>query len=122
LEQQRLSDKSGLSGEAGPSRLWLGSAALQMEEQTGELDVSVAEAIDNADAVLLKDLSRLRSGLICDEQDRSVHAGAGLVDELPRGGRVRTLLDLNGNAGAATRESDEGVGPAIRPAGLSYNG
>jgi hypothetical protein len=118
VEQERLRDQSRLPGEPRGPGLSPTSVPFKMEQQTGQLDVRVPETIDDCDPVLLKNRSRLRGGLVGDEQERSVWAVDGLVHELPGRGCVCPLLDLDGDSSPSSSEVEEGVHAAIRPAGL----
>jgi hypothetical protein len=90
-----------------------------VEEETRQFDVGVPQAVDDRNAVPFENLSRLRGGLVRDQQNRSVRVRVGVLDELPSSGGVRALLRLNGHAGASAGEAKNGVHTAIPPAGLA---
>ena len=114
LEQQRLGRDAAFAREPGvrlrarsgtPSTAW----ALGMEEEPRELDVGIAETVDDGDAVALENLARFRRRRARDEQEVAVAAGAGLLHHLPRGGGVRPPLDLHGDRLRRRAEPQDGV-------------
>jgi hypothetical protein len=81
-----------------------------MEEESGQLQVGVAEPVHERDAVLLEDLAGLRCGLASDQAESLVGVGSRLLDELPGRGGARVLLELHGDPGPVTGEPHEGIG------------
>src|SRR5207248_2189937 len=100
LEEQRLGCDARLAREPGVSlraRCRSASTTLRfgVEDEARELDVGVAEPVDNGDAVSLEDLARIRRRRPRDEQQVAVGGGPGLLHDLPGGGRVGPTLYLH---------------------------
>jgi hypothetical protein len=69
-----------------------------MEQQIRQLDVSVANPIDDPDGVVLQDRPSFGGDLASDEQQqRRVGTTMRLVHELPRRGRIGATLELDGD-------------------------
>jgi hypothetical protein len=90
-----------------------------VEEEPRELDVGVAETIEDADAVALEDLARFRRRRARDEQEIAVGSGTGLLHDLPRSGGVGPSLDLDRDGLGSTAEPEHGVAPAGAPSGTT---
>jgi hypothetical protein len=89
-----------------------------MEEQAWELDVGVAAAVDDRDAVALEDLPRFRRRISCDEQKMPVWTPLRPLDELPGGGRVGVPLDLDRDGLGRPGEPENGVDFPAAPSRL----
>src|SRR5262245_53986180 len=84
-----------------------------MQEQTGKLDVGVAQAIDYPNAVLSENLPGLLRRLAGDQEDRPLRMGLGFVYQLPSCRCVRAQLALNGDGSPVVARPHEGIRAAI---------
>ncbi len=73
----------------------------------------VAQAVDDADAVLLENPTSLGRSVTGDEQQRPPGMRLSLVDEAPRRGRVDLLLELDCHRRARVAVGDDGVAAPI---------
>jgi hypothetical protein len=125
VEQKSLSDDPRLSAEL--RRRSIGGGSLRtarpfdMKEEPGQFDVRVPEAVDDCDAAALQDLPSLSGCLIGDQEQASIRSSLRVMDELPRGGRIRTLFEFDGHGRTIAGEVEDGIDPAIGPAGLGRN-
>jgi hypothetical protein len=83
--------------------------------------VGVAETINHGNPVVAKNLSRIASRLVSDEQDGSVRCLAGISDELPRRGGVGATLELDRDLGLGSGESDDRVDTTMTARGLGID-
>ncbi len=127
LEQQRLGRDAALAREPGV-RLWARSVTasttlpLGVEEEPRELDVGVAQTVDDGHAVALEDLARFRGRRARDEQEAAAAEAPGLLDELPSGGGVDVPPDLHRDTRGRAREPEHGVAPAVPGAAAGVDG
>ena len=124
LEEQRLGRDAALAREPGVclrARSVTASTALSlgMKEEPWELDVGVAETVDDGDAVALEDLARFRGRRARDEQEIAVGGGPGLLHDLPRGGGVGPSPDLDGDGLGRRAEPEHGVASTAAPSGTT---
>jgi hypothetical protein len=84
-------------------------SSLEVEEQTWQFDVRVAESVDESDAVALEYLPRFRRGVSRDKQDTALRVAARLVDDAPGGGRIGVALCLDRDGFGDAPELDDGV-------------
>jgi len=82
---------------------------LEVQEQARELDVRIAETVDDGDAVMPENLTRLRRRRSRNEQQMAVLVG--LMHELPGGRGVGALLDLDHDGLGTPGEPEHGVAP-----------
>jgi hypothetical protein len=114
-KEQRLRRNTALTGESG-GRLhaWritpFAPLSFDVEEQARELDVGVAEAVDDGDAVALEDLPRFRCRVSCNEEKIALWMRLGLLDELPGGRRIGASLDLDRDRLGSSGEPENGIG------------
>jgi hypothetical protein len=113
VKQERLSDDACLPSQtrrSGPDLApsWL-SPTFEMEEQARQLDVGVAEAVEEGDSMLSENLPNLCSGVTGDHEQWSVGVGLCLVHELPGRGRVRARFELDGDRSPVAGELHEGI-------------
>ncbi len=123
LEEQRLRSDPGLAREpgvclrarcAGPST----TLGFGVEDEARELDVGVAEPVDDGDAVSLEDLARIRRRRPRDEQEVAVGGGPGLLHDLPGGGRVGPPLDLHRHGFGGRAEPEHGIASTAAAGGV----
>jgi hypothetical protein len=124
LEQQRLGRDAGLAREPGvclQARCVTPSTALSfgVKEEPRELDVGVAETVDDGDAVALEDLACFRRRRARDEQEIAVGRGPGLLHDLPRGGGVGPPLDRDGDRLGRRAEPEHGIAATAAPSGTT---
>jgi len=115
-EEQRLCCDAGFPRESGRCLHALRIMPsvpgwLEMQEQARELDVGVAETVDDGDTVVPEDLARLRRCRSRNEEQMAVRVGLGLMHELPGGRRVGVLLDLDCDRLGDPGEPENGVAP-----------
>jgi hypothetical protein len=128
LEQQRLGRDAGLAREPGVrlrARCVTPSTALTalsfgVKEESRELDVGVAETVDDGDAVALEDLACFRRRRARDEQEIAVGRGLGLLHDLPRGGGVGTSFDRDGDRLGGRAEPEHGIASTAAPSDTTH--
>ena len=121
LQKKRLRGQSRLAAQArrGSAGSFRRGPPLKVEEETRQFEMSVAEPVDDRNAMTFEDPSRLGRGLVCDEQEGSVRMAIGVLDELPGCSGVRALLRLHRHLGARAGEAQDGIHAAITPAGFA---
>ena len=82
----------------------------------------VAQAVDDADAVVHEDATSLGRGAAGDEQQRPLKMSLRPLNEVPRRGRVGLLLELHCHRRARVAVGDDGVDAPIGGLGPSLHG
>jgi hypothetical protein len=93
-----------------------------VEHQARQLDMDVLQSVDEADAVLGQDCSRLSGRLAGNEQRRGIRIELGVVNELVRCGGVRPALDLDDDRLLSVRVAKDRVGAMITNSWLGRYG
>src|SRR5207253_9395143 len=119
---ERLSDNSRLPLKSRRPCPLLVSAAFQMQEETRQLEVNMAETIDDSDAVILQYRPSFCGGLVRYKEKRSIRTGLGFVDQLPRGCRIRALPDLDADVSLSSGMAEDGIDSSLAAHGLGYHG
>jgi hypothetical protein len=84
--------------------------------------VGVAKTIHHGDPVVAKDLSRIASRLVSDEQDGVVRCPLGISDELPRRRGVGATLELDRDLGLCSCEPHDRVDTTTTARRLGVDG
>jgi len=93
-----------------------------MQEETRQLEVNMAETIDDSDAVILQYRPSFCGGLVRYKEKRSIRTGLGFVDQLPRGCRIRALPDLDADVSLSSGMAEDGIDSPIAAQGLGDHG
>src|SRR5262249_41845259 len=91
----------------------------EMNQEPGQLDVGVAEAIYEADAMVGEDLACLLGRVVGDQEHRTLAERLGVVDELPGRGSVGLALHLGDDVSPLAAVPEEEVRSAVALPGLS---
>jgi hypothetical protein len=89
-----------------------------VEQKSGELDVCVAQPVNDANSMPLKDFSSLGCGLVSDQKQGHLRVSVGILDELPGRRSIGAALGFHGDRGAGSREVQDGVYPTVGAPGL----
>jgi hypothetical protein len=124
-QKESLGEHSRLAGQSRSSiaqtpHLRLASS-LKMNKESWELHMGVAEPIDGRNAILLKNLSRLRRRLPRDEQEGALGVCIGLLHDLPCSGGICPSPDLNSDSLLPAGVPDHRVSAAAWPGSLGDN-
>ena len=87
------------------------AASLQVEQESGQLDMRVAATVEDTYAVLTEDLPGLGGRLPGDHEQRRLGMSLGVLDELPSDGGVRPASDIECDGDPSAGEAKGRLAP-----------